>query len=522
MEFPTITFNTNEQPKRPEGLRAPVFGASDHNVSAPGGPVTGEKYASIHRKTTDDKQESPVIDFLRNEVAPRNWEKAPGMEFGRPLLENPTFQEYQPWDMSKWPDTANDLFQKTATSGIEISGDIDRPPSLGLDIKDGFDKGYDKSLQVDESHKKSVDDCKVFINNENFQKMKKYMQTEIDTIASSYIANIYSKLERMADKTKRTSDHEVKMQQLANKKKLEDKILEIKQRKLSKARQASKKLKQEMDNQYNELKLQIQNTIADMLKSTANVIQEYKIEDANNPISQHMSQALVTPSRLLSEITKATQPLDGTVATIRANFEKEIVGINKEYTADHAALDNDLKHLDDNEDAGATASGEIYEKEKSEALALTKTFLRGRIAKHGFVFPNDPTKRISIWYRKTSASGEGGELAVQQRNIKGYLVAISWSAGMRGVNDKTTIVLDDPAYPNQMKRQITMTITDTCFAEAPPETANVSVEDTGAAPVETPAKDETTPKQEGGFRNNRYFDSVSNHRYFDSVSSDHF
>lgn len=513
MEFPTITFNTNEQPKRPEGLRAPVFGSDDHNISAPGSDATDEKYASIHRKTTDEKQNSPTIDYLRNDIVPRNWEKAPGMEFGRPLLEHEMFQAYQPWDMGKWPDTAKELFQKTATSGIEISGEIERPPTLGLEIKEVFEKSYDKSLQVDEAKKKSVDDCKVFINKENFDKMKRYMQTEIDTIASAYIANIYSKLERMADRTKREADHKVKMEQLANKKRLEDKLLEVKKRKLSKATAASVKLKQEMDNQYNELKQQIQGTIADMLKSTANVIQEYKLEDANNDISPNMSQALVTPSRLLSEITKATQPLDGTVATIRGNFEKEINAINKEFNADHSALDNDLKNLDDNEDAGADASGEVYDKEKAEALALTKTFLRGRIAKHGFVFPSDPAKRVQIHYRKTSASGEGGELAVQQRNIKGYLVAIAWSAGTRGVQDKTTIVLDDPKYPNQAKRQITMTISDTCFAESPPETANVSVEDTGgesAPPADTGGEE---APQEGGFVNNRYFDSVS---------SDHF
>ena len=512
MEFPTITFNTNEQPKRPEGLRAPVFGASDHNIDPPSTAATNETYASVDRRKTDDKQQSPIIDFLMQDVVPRNWEKAPGMEFGRPLQEHDMFQAYQPWDMGKWPDTAKELFQKTATSGIEISGEIERPPTLGLDIGEVFEKSYDKSLQVDEGAKKSIDDCKVFINNENFQKMKKYMQTEIDTIASAYIANIYSRLERIADKKKRTADHEVKMQQLANKKKLEDKLLEIKNLKLSKATEASKKLKQEMDNQYNELKTQIQKTITSMLNSTASVIKEYKLEDANNPISAQMSQALVTPSRLLSEITKATQPLDGTVATIRGNFEKEINTINKEYTANHSKLDNDLKNLDDNEDAGADQSGEEYTKEKNEALALTKTFLRKRIAKHGFVFPSDPAKKVSIWYRKTSASGDGGELAVQQRNIKGYLVAIAWSAGIKGVKDKTTIVLDDPAYPNQMKRQVTMTITDTCFAEAPPETANVSIEDTGSAPAET-APAETPKEQAGGFRNNRYFDSVS---------SDHF
>merc|ERR1712196_613204 len=96
-----------------------------HEITAPGSDATAEEYASIHRKTTDEKQNSPVINFLRDEIVPRNWEKAPGMEFGRPLTEHEMFQSYQPWDLEKWPDTAKELFQKTADSGIEISGEIE-------------------------------------------------------------------------------------------------------------------------------------------------------------------------------------------------------------------------------------------------------------------------------------------------------------------------------------------------------------------------------------------------------------
>merc|ERR1711871_567445 len=156
-----------------------------------------------------------------------------------------------------WPDTPNETFAKSVISGIEISGDINNPPVVGPLIQDFMENEYDKSLQTTDD-KKPVDSCKVFMNNAEFQKMKKYMQTEIDTIAAAYIANIYSKLERMSDKKMKEANHAVEMQQLENKKKLEAKMLEIKQRKLKKATQASAKLKQEMDKQYNNLKNSIE------------------------------------------------------------------------------------------------------------------------------------------------------------------------------------------------------------------------------------------------------------------------
>lgn len=519
-EYPYIKFDTKAQPSRPEGLRAPIFGASDHGVPTPGGEAIAEDYTSIHRKTTDAQQKSPVIDFLKNEVAPRNYEATPAMKFGKPLMSKGEFRAYQPWDMEKWPDTPNETFAKSVVSGIELSGDITNPPVVGPLIQDFMEAEYDKSLQTTDD-KKPVDSCKVFMNNAEFQKMKKYMQTEIDTIAAAYIANIYSKLERMSDKKMKEANHSVEMQQLENKKKLESKMLEIKQRKLKKATMASAKLKQEMDKQYNNLKTSIESQIKEMLASTSKVIQKFKIEDANNPISGEMSQGLYTPSRLLKEIQQASSNLDGTVKTIRDNFKSAITDINTEYDADHKALDSDIKNLDNNEDDGAKKTKEVYDKEKEEALVLTKTFLRERIAKHGFVFPNDEASRVNIFYRKTSASGEGGELSVQQRNIKGYLVAISWASGTPGITDKTTIVLDDPNYPTSQGQNVTITITDTCFAEAPPETANVSIEDTSAPAEEAPAAEEAP--QEGG---NRYLKTnyvgFSNNRYFDSASSDHF
>jgi hypothetical protein len=521
-EYPYIKFDTKAQPKRPEGLRAPIFGAEGHEIPTPGAEAIAEDYTSVHRKTTDPQQKSPVIDFLKQEIAPRNWEASDARKFGKPLMSKGEFAAYQPWDTAKWPDTPNERFAKSVVSGIEIAGEITNPPVTGPLIQDFMEAEYDKSLHTT-TDKKPVDSCKVFMNNAEFQKMKKYMQTEIDTIAAAYIANIYSKLERMSDKKMKDANYAVELKQDENKKKLESKILEIKQRKLKKATQASARLKQEMDKQYNNLKNSIESNIKEMLNSTSKVIQKFKIEDANNPISGEMSQGLYTPSRLLKEITQVSTGLDGTVKTIRANFKQAINDINTEYDADHKGLDADLKNLDNNEDDGAAKSKEIYDKEKGEALVLTKTFLRERIAKHGFVFPSDEANRVNIFYRKTSASGEGGELSVQMRNIKGYLVAISWASGTPGITDKTTIVLDDPKYESSRGQNVTITITDTCFAEAPPETANVSIEDTSGPAEEAPAEEEA-PAQEGGYRYIRSSNNIgfSNNRYFDSVSSDHF